>query len=854
MNYGLSKRALAIALLFAFSLTVAYSDILRVRSGALPSGDGSTWSSPLASLQDALAAASSGDEIWVAAGTYTPDLGAGEVAGDTSSMFSLKEGVAIYGGFPTAGSGFSGRDPVANPTILSADLGGVVLAGPVIEARLVDNTATLEGFIIRDAEASAVRIVRASPVFRDCIFRDNSNLGQGGALSATDQSNPEFYDCQFLDNSASSVGGAVILGDSGGTFQDCLFEGNHSDSDGGALYANNFFNIKTTFTRCEFMTNKSDRQGGAYATVRGTQEFNDCRFESNSATTSGYVVFSQTSTTNFFDCAFIEGDLDPNLLELSSEALRFRGGQSTIERTSFMNFTSVGVTVEAFPHNGVAPELTITDSSFDVNRVAISISGDLSGVLGELKIQTTTFTGHTGDANTYVVRASDMNVEITDSDFSNNVPRGLNVFLSTISPATSTTTVAGTRFEGNGEAIVNRSSEFNVSDCQFIANSGGGIRINDTPITTVHDSEFTNTTGFAALSSGNDGALSVERCRFSDNSDRGISFRGDSLEVKDTSFRGNTSGSFTGGAVQLSASETATARFLNCLFSGNQSDNNGSAVFVNLGQTDFINCTISGNAAGQEGTIYISSGDVRFKNTLIHLNISGFPDDSMDRPDSSFFTRFGYDGALVFESSMVDNYTKSELDALSATFDNFDSFDPRFVSELNPSLAPSTGGDFRLSNSSPAFNVGSNFAYTSADDAAEPVDLAGEPRIIDDIIDLGAYELSPDPFRLDPDFDGRPNGLELALGTDPNVYDLNDPRRFKQQTNSPGTFVFGYDSATAATIILELKRSTDLVNFDVVVASSETGFPPPDGSGLITIADPNPPAGKAFYRLEAREK
>jgi len=43
-------------------------------------------------LQSALAAASSGDEIWVAAGTYKP-------GNDRTSTFTLKDGVAIYGGF-----------------------------------------------------------------------------------------------------------------------------------------------------------------------------------------------------------------------------------------------------------------------------------------------------------------------------------------------------------------------------------------------------------------------------------------------------------------------------------------------------------------------------------------------------------------------------------------------------------------------------------------------------------------------------------------------------------------------------------------------------------------------------------
>jgi hypothetical protein len=176
------------------------------------------------------------------------------------------------------------------------------------------------------------------------------------------------------------------------------------------------------------------------------------------------------------------------------------------------------------------------------------------------------------------------------------------------------------------------------------------------------------------------------------------------------------------------------------------------------------------------------------------------------------------------------------------------------VSEINPSTAPSTSGDFQLSDGSPAIDVGSNLAYTNVDDSLDPVDLGGDPRITTQTIDLGAYEFTPNPFTQDPDLDGIETGLELAMGTNPNLYDLNSPKQLVQMEGNPETFTFGYDGSSASTIVLELRRSIDLINFDVILASSETGFPAANAAGLITISDPNPPEGKAFYRLEAREK
>lgn len=841
----------ALSLLLAIFSSNLVGANLRVRSNASPGGNGSTWPTAFTNLQDALAAAVAGDRIYLAEGTYTPDIGTGQTSGDVNAFFALKEGVEIYGGFPSGGGPFADRDPVANPTILSADLGSVVLADVLVEARELDATTLVEGLIIRDAEAGAVRIVDASPVFRNCVFRNNSNPGEGGAIRITDQSNPSFFNCDFIENStvgSNMVGGAVSLGASGASFEDCLFEDNSSGSDGGAVYMNSFFATPAVFTRCEFVANSSGRQGGAFAAFDGNQTFNDCRFEGNTSSIFAEIVFSQDSTTNFSDCEFILG---PPTSASQTEGFRFRGTTSTIERSTFTNPSSAIVVIRANPSSSFVSDLTVINSSFDGNAAAIDFTGESDGTSSDLIIRNTSFENHSL-AGVTVVRASDTNVELTDSQLVNNAGDGLNVILSNANPSTFVTTVTGTRFENNERGMSNDSSELVVEDCQFIANASVAISVNsDTATTTIRGSEFSNNLG-SSLSSGSAGDYIIEDCTFSGNSSSAINFRGDSLEVSNSTFRGNSASIGSGGA-QMTAS-TAMVSFLNCLFSGNQSNNGGSAVFADVNQLSFVNCTFSGNATGDEGTILIDGGDAFFKNTLVYLNISGYPEDSSDLPSSSIKTDFNYADTLTFERSMIDNFSKADLDALSTTFDNFDSFDPRFVNSLNPFNAPSTAGDFRLSDDSPAINVGSNLAYTNFDSSATPEDLAGDPRITEQTIELGAYEFTPNPFTRDPDFDGIPTGVELAIGTNPNLYDLNDPKQFKQTGSSPETFTFGYDVASASTIILELKRSTDLINFDVIVATSETGFPTANGAGLTTITDPNPPAGKAFYRLEAREK
>ena len=63
--------------------------------------------------------AASGDEVWVAAGTYKPTGGA-----DQTISFNPPAGVKIYGGFAGTETSRGQRDWITNKTILSGDLQG----------------------------------------------------------------------------------------------------------------------------------------------------------------------------------------------------------------------------------------------------------------------------------------------------------------------------------------------------------------------------------------------------------------------------------------------------------------------------------------------------------------------------------------------------------------------------------------------------------------------------------------------------------------------------------------------------------------------------------------------------------
>lgn len=121
--------------------------VLYVNHDAGGGNDGTSWADAFSSLRDALAAAQSGQEIWVAAGSYSPFVN--NRAADT---FLLPSGVALYGGFTGTESERAERDWLAHETILSGHIEGqthirhIVTATGAVDARI-------DGFTIRDGHS-----------------------------------------------------------------------------------------------------------------------------------------------------------------------------------------------------------------------------------------------------------------------------------------------------------------------------------------------------------------------------------------------------------------------------------------------------------------------------------------------------------------------------------------------------------------------------------------------------------------------------------------------------------------------------------------------------------------------------
>ena len=294
-------RRTALLGLLLFTPAAAADTLLVDANLSTGLNDGSSWANAFQGsngLQLALAASSSGDQIWAGDGTYKTTIGASR-----SAVFQLKNGVEIYGGFAGGEVNLVDRPSIGTSiSLLSGDLAGNdgsnlrndnsyhLLTGAGTNA-----TAVIDGFTVRGGNANSgsgnndkgggiICLSGASPTLRNCSFEDNRCTFGGGA-GYINGSAPTFTDCDFIDNRGGSFGGAFDLNGGNNTKYDrCYFEGN-SASRAGALEIFSSSNVKVTNSIFVGNTATGGSGGGAlWFGFGGTNTVANCTIVGNTAT------------------------------------------------------------------------------------------------------------------------------------------------------------------------------------------------------------------------------------------------------------------------------------------------------------------------------------------------------------------------------------------------------------------------------------------------------------------------------------------------------------------------------------------------------------------------------------------
>ena len=327
------KSALVILLfvLVVGAPVAAGGQIFYVDDDAPGANDGSSWPDAFNYLQDALAAAWSGDEIRVAEGIYTPDSNSADPngSGDREATFQLINGVTLKGGY----AGFGQPDPNARDielyeTILTGDLAGndIEVTNPadlldeptraensyhVVTGSGTDETAVLDGFTITAGNANegyqspnrlsfggGMYNQDGNPTLTNCAFQLNSAKRLGGGMFSS--GNPTLTNCTFTRNS-SAGGGGGMSNHGNSVLTNCTFTENSASSGGGMVSCQD-----PILRNCMFIGN-SARSGGGIHNYDGSPTLVDCMFKHNTAPWGGGMqnYYCDTPPT-IINCTFME--------------------------------------------------------------------------------------------------------------------------------------------------------------------------------------------------------------------------------------------------------------------------------------------------------------------------------------------------------------------------------------------------------------------------------------------------------------------------------------------------------------------------------------------------------------------
>ena len=383
----LSAIATALCLLVATtSFVSAQTNILRVV--ASPTGttqDGSSWENAM-TLEDALTASTTGDQIWIAAGTYlrtTLATAGAATAEERALSFTIPTGISVYGGFEGDETSFTPDDPNTPANEDTRDRNattGDLMHKTTLSGDLADDDGTDTedaGYAdTRDDNSNTVvRITSANVTINGLTIeagqegtnRDNTNYGAGIYADAVTPITIE--ECTFETNRGSdarSRGGAAQF-QSPATLRNCVFKNNFAGNDAALLLLEG-----GTLEGCTFTTNMANGYGGGLHALSSTANpltLENCAFTGNSATDGGGAYFS-TGTPILINCIFTDNNAGQE-----GGGAYFRSGGTAINATLYNNTADNdgGGIYADFEENGTI--FSLRNSLLISNMAADDVSG-----------------------------------------------------------------------------------------------------------------------------------------------------------------------------------------------------------------------------------------------------------------------------------------------------------------------------------------------------------------------------------------------------------------------------------------------------------------------------------------------
>lgn len=597
----------------------------------------------------------------------------------------------------------------------------------------------------------------SSPEYLNCKFIKNNSGAtvssiRGGAIynNGTDgNSSPTFINCLFVGNALEGSfarGGAIFnesqfSGSASPNIINCTFYGNaaqNGSSTGGAIYNELFFGgtLNCTVSNCIFWNNDDE-----VVNTNADINFNISYSIFDDGNANGTLILPQHSTDggNNFDAnpLFIDADGTDDLIGTSDDNLRF-------------NFDAPG-------HNAG-------------NDAVVTASTDIAGDTRILDAAV--------DMGVYELGCRPIYVNINATSGANNGTTWEDAYINLQDALSATITcdekviwvAQGTylptaNIGGDDSDPHSRENTFEIEESVSVY---GGFQGNETALSE-RDYEL-----YPTILSGNLGepGVSTDNARyvlFIKNNDN-KTFIIDGFNIQDG--YSNLGFNQYGGAIYSSFGDGVSDLIvMNCIFKNNYAAERGGAIYLYVEGSkgplvsdyrglELINCVFLENDSKNGSALYLRNANTpiavinaQATNCTFYNNISSVEDinnsviyieeganatsNDLDISNCIFWgnedemSRILGNATLNIEHSIIDDGTADGMLMLPADVtdggNNLDA-DPLFLDDLN--------GNLHLSSSSPAINAGDNNAV----DATVTQDLAGNERIQNETIDMGAYE------------------------------------------------------------------------------------------------------------------